>query len=290
MKIAIDAGHGPETPGKRTPDDSMREFHFNSVVARYVRDELKQYDGVETLFTHADDGSRDVPLQERTDKANAWRADAFVSIHANAFGNDWNDANGIETFVYTSRPPAAVKLAEAVQRALVLATGRKNRGVKAENFHVLRETNMTAILAECGFMTNREEAELLKSDTYRRACARAIVTGLAEVYGLKRAIAAGTLPQKVTIEINGVRLSAQGYLQNGVSLLPVRAVAEAVGVVPAWNPAAKQVSVNGLALNGTIESGTAYAPARELASALGLKVEWDGAIKTVKLSKSCICR
>nr|WP_264484579.1 copper amine oxidase N-terminal domain-containing protein [Brevibacillus borstelensis] len=107
---------------------------------------------------------------------------------------------------------------------------------------------------------------------------------------MKRAIAAGTLPQKVTIEINGVRLSAQGYLQNGVSLLPVRAVAEAVGVVPAWNPAAKQVSVNGLALNGTIESGTAYAPARELASALGLKVEWDGATKTVKLSKSCICR
>lgn len=184
LKIAIDAGHGPQTPGKRCPDDSMREFHFNSVVARYVRDGLAQYEGVQTMFTHADDGSRDVPLQERTDRANAWGADVFVSIHANASGNGWSDARGIETYVYTTRPAQAVKLAEAVQRNLIKETGLKDRGVKAENFHVLRETKMTAILCECGFMTNREEAELLKSDAYRRKCAKAIVAGIAEVYDL----------------------------------------------------------------------------------------------------------
>ncbi|WP_219639064.1 N-acetylmuramoyl-L-alanine amidase [Cohnella sp. CFH 77786] len=186
MKVAIDAGHGPDTPGKRCPDDSMREFQFNSVVARYVRDGLSGYIGVETIFTHADDGSRDVPLKERTDKANAWKADVLVSIHANAMGEGWNDAQGIETFVYTTRPAEAVKLAEAIQQYLVMGTGRKNRGVKAENFHMLRETHMTAILAECGFMTNREEAELLKSDAYRRNCANAIVAGIVKVYGLSK--------------------------------------------------------------------------------------------------------
>lgn len=185
FKIAIDAGHGPNTGGKRTPDDSMREFHFNSVTARYVRDELEKYEGVEVLFTHADDGSRDVPLKERTDKANAWMADALVSIHANAYGSTWNDAQGIETFVYTSRPTEAVKLAEAVQQHLLMETGRKNRGVKADNLHMVRESHMTAILVECGFMTNKTEAELLKSDSYRRACAKAIAEGLVEVYGLK---------------------------------------------------------------------------------------------------------
>ena len=184
MKIVIDAGHGPDTPGKRSPDGSLREYQFNSAVARYVADELLHgYEGVEILMTHADD--RDVPLKERTDRANAWKADLFVSIHANAAGDGWSTAQGIETYVYTTRPAAAVKLAEVVQRNLVQATGRPNRGVKTANFHVLRETKMPAILVECGFMTNRYEAELLKSDEYRRKCAAAIVAGIVEVYGLK---------------------------------------------------------------------------------------------------------
>jgi len=185
MRIAIDAGHGPETPGKRSPDGSLREYQFNSAVARYVADALLHgYEGVEILMTHADD--RDVPLKERTDRANRWGADLFVSIHANAYGDGgWNDAKGIETYIYTTRPAAAVKLAEVVQRNLVQATGRPNRGVKTANFHVLRETKMTAILVECGFMTHREECELLKTDDYRRKCAEAIVAGIVETYGLR---------------------------------------------------------------------------------------------------------
>jgi len=184
MKIVIDAGHGPETPGKRSPDGSLREYQFNSVVARYVADDLLHgYEGVEILMTHSD--ARDVPLKERTDKANAWKADLFVSIHANAAGEGWGSAQGIETYVYTTRPAAALKLAEAVHRNLIRATGRPDRGVKTANFHVLRETKMPAILVECGFMTNREECELLKSDAYRRKCAEAIVAGIVETYGLR---------------------------------------------------------------------------------------------------------
>src|SRR5690606_4139273 len=146
---------------------SMREFQFNSVVAKYVRDLLSEYEGVETMFVHDPTGERDVPLAERTKKANDWPADVYVSIHANAYGSNWNDVNGIETYVYTTKPAEAVRLATYVQSELVTRTLRRSRGVKYENFHVLRETKMTAILVECGFMTNREEAELLKSDEYR---------------------------------------------------------------------------------------------------------------------------
>jgi len=184
MRIAIDAGHGPETAGKRSPDGSLREYHFNSVVARYVADRLfNGYEGIDIMLTH--DDSRDVPFRERTDRANAWKADLFVSIHANAAGDGWSSAQGIETYVYETRPPAAVALANAVQRQLIRATGRPDRGVKSANFHVLRETRMTAVLVECGFMTNRDECELLKSDEYRRKCAEAIVAGIVETYGLK---------------------------------------------------------------------------------------------------------
>lgn len=185
MRIVIDAGHSFSTPGKRSPDGSLREYHFNAPTARYVADELLHgYEGVEILMTH--DDSRDVPLKERTDRANTWKADLFVSIHANATGEGWSSAQGIETYVYTTRPAAALKLAEAVHRNLIRATGRPDRGVKSADFHVLRETKMTAILVECGFMTNKQECELLKSDDYRRKCAAAIVQGIVETYGLRK--------------------------------------------------------------------------------------------------------
>ncbi|NDI34566.1 N-acetylmuramoyl-L-alanine amidase [Chengkuizengella sediminis] len=183
FKIAIDAGHGPETQGKRSPDESLKEFEFNRVVAGYAQERLLKFQGVETIFTHTDD--RDVPLMERTNAANDWQADLFVSIHANAYQDDWNEATGIETFVYKSLPTQAVKLATRVQNQLLQLTGRRDRGVKGANFHVLRETEMTAILVECEFMTNVQSCELLKSDGYRQLCAEGIVNGIVEMYGLE---------------------------------------------------------------------------------------------------------
>lgn len=232
MKIALGAGHGPNTPGKRSPDGTLREYHFNSVVARYVADMLLHvYNDVEILLVH--DDNRDVPLKERTDRANAWGADLYVDIHANAYGSGWNDVQGIETFVYKTRPPDAIKLAEAVQRNLIAATGRKNRGVKVADFHVLRETRMTSILIECGFMTNKAEVELLKSDTYRFKCAEAIVAGITETYGLQRK--EGEFPK---VEGRGTFRVDSGpvidtYIINGTMYAPIRQVAESLGAVVA---------------------------------------------------------
>jgi N-acetylmuramoyl-L-alanine amidase len=90
---------------------------------------------------------------------------------------------------------------------------------------------------------------------------------------------------KVAIEINGCRLPVQGYLRDGVSWLPVRAVAEAAGGKVEWCACTKQVKVNSQDLTESIENGTSYAPARELAAILGLAVEWCGQKKTVKLTK-----
>jgi hypothetical protein len=182
-RFILDAGHGPETAGKRSPDGSLREFHFNSVVADLLKEALLQYEGVEIQFAH--ESNRDVPLKERTDKANAWNADLYFSIHANAYGSGWNDAEGVETYIYTSKPNEAMILAAEVQNRLIRETGRVNRGVKTKDLHVLRETAMTAILAECGFMTNKEEAELLKSAAYRQKCARAFETAIVNTYKLE---------------------------------------------------------------------------------------------------------
>lgn len=171
MKIIIDAGHGPNTPGKRSPDGRLREFHFNAAVAEEVKKRLL-LDGHTVIFSHHPDG--DVPLHERTGLANRLKADVFISIHANAAGSGFNSANGIETFTYLHPQAASVKLAEAIQTALRLSTSRPDRGVKKANFAVLRDTRMPAVLVECGFMTHREELALLQSDAYRKRCATAI--------------------------------------------------------------------------------------------------------------------
>ena len=183
MKIVLDAGHGYQTPGKRTPD-GMREYEFNRAVVNYARQELLRYENVQVLFTHSDE--RDVPLTERTNRANSWGANVFVSIHANAFGNGgWNTAQGIETYVHNVSGSRSIGVARTVHRQLIQATGRRDRGVKEANFHVLRETNMPAILCECGFMTYYPEAQLLKTESYRRTCAKAIADGLANYYNLR---------------------------------------------------------------------------------------------------------
>ncbi|WLR41664.1 N-acetylmuramoyl-L-alanine amidase [Bacillus carboniphilus] len=186
IKIVLDAGHGMHTPGKRVPDGTMREWEFNSKVVQKTIRKLKEYQDVMILRVDDHTGEKDIPLVERTNKANSFAANCYVSVHANAYGRGFTNPSGIETYIYPSRPKEALSLASLVQKNLVHETGRRNRGVKAANFHVLRETKMTAILCECGFMTNKEESQLLKSDQYRQKCADAIAQGIASQYKLKK--------------------------------------------------------------------------------------------------------
>jgi len=183
MKIMLDAGHGYQTKGKQTVD-GMKEYEFNRAVAYFAKQILMKFQEVKVFFPHSDD--RDVSLKRRTYIANKLNVDLYVSIHANAYGDgkSWNDANGIETYIHPSRPKEAEELAKLIQRKLVTFTGRKDRGVKTADFHVLRETKMTAVLCECGFMTNQEEAKLLKTEEYQMKCAQAIAQAIIEYYQL----------------------------------------------------------------------------------------------------------
>lgn len=183
MKIMLDAGHGYNTAGKRSPD-GMREYEFNRAVAEGVKDLLDNYKEITVFTAHSDE--RDVPLKERTDKANQLEVDCYLSIHANAFETGWNEVRGIETYIYLTKPKEAAELARKIHNSLISATAMKDRGVKTADFHVLRETKMTAVLVECGFMTNREDAALLRSTAYRKLCAEAIVKGLQEHFQWKK--------------------------------------------------------------------------------------------------------
>ena len=180
MKIALDAGHGKSTAGKRSPDGSLLEYEFNRDVVNRIAGHLKRH-GVEVLLTAP--GDIDVSLSERCRIANAAKVDYFVSIHANAYGETWNEAAGWEIYIL-SRGGKAEQLAKRIHKYSVSALGLKDRGVKCESFAVLRETDMSAVLIEHGFYTNKAECEKLKTAAFREQCAIADAKGILEQMGL----------------------------------------------------------------------------------------------------------
>lgn len=215
--IILDAGHGMNTPGKSTPhfeDGSvMKEREFNRATVKNVIAMLREYDAT-TIWVSEED--TDVSLNTRAARANEeYNAfiktygkenvrSVFISIHANAHTGEWGNANGIETYFYPGAKDGEA-FADVVQKRLVEVTKLRNRGIKPGDLAVLRDTKMTAILCECGFMDNKQEAKLLKSNQYREKCALAIVKGIEQYLNLQR------IPledidyeiKKIDIDLNG---------------------------------------------------------------------------------------
>ncbi|MFY3793590.1 N-acetylmuramoyl-L-alanine amidase family protein [Ureibacillus sp. MALMAid1270] len=188
IKVGYDAGHAGfgVTPGKRTPDGEY-EWDFNNKVAKAFANELALYQGVTTKRFDDPTGKRDVPLKERTDGANEWRADYYISFHHNANTGSWGNWTGVETYVYLgNRTTESGKLAEAIHPAVVEAYGLRDRGIKEADFHILRETKMQSILIEGGFMDSTIDIHKLRDDQVLANAGKLIAQAFAKYVGLTR--------------------------------------------------------------------------------------------------------
>lgn len=176
--VVLDPGHGGSDPGATGPGGET-EKDANLAIALVAAEFL---DGrVDLSLTRRDDST--VSLRQRTDLANSKRAALFVSIHNN--GSVDPRASGTETYHYpTSRLGAS--LATFIQKRLVAALRRPDRGVKQAHFFVLRETACPAALAEGLFVTNPDEAALLRSPAVQRAAGEAIAAGILDYIGRVR--------------------------------------------------------------------------------------------------------
>lgn len=177
VKVFIDPGHGGKDPGAL--GNGLQEKNINLSVALRVGDILKRH-GIEVEYSRTTDVF--VELRDRAKKANDNSADIFVSIHVNSFNN--SVAQGVETFSYTGNAKGA-QLAKSIQDSLIrdkLYT--RNRGIKTANFAVLRLTKMPAALVELGFITNPEDANILRNrqDELATAVAKGILKNLGVEY------------------------------------------------------------------------------------------------------------
>ena len=188
--VALDDGHGINTSGKRTPfikelGRQVRENEFNEAVVNFLT-QLLLDQGFQVLLVAPTDS--DTSLKERTDAANKLKADIYVSIHYNALAHtfDYSTASGISIHIYPGHSnKAAGRLATAVGKYLRQGTAQKWRGIKEDNFHVLRETNMPAILTENGFMDDEFEASLMLKKDYQKEVANEHLLGIVEYFGFK---------------------------------------------------------------------------------------------------------
>lgn len=194
VRIALDAGHGYNTPGKRTPDDE-REWSFNNEVILATIERLNTYQDVEILRLDDPTGKTDVPLKDRTNKANAWKADVLVSDHHNASAGKWHNGGGVETYVYPTASQTSRDVAHAIHKRIVAAMGLRDRGVKTADFHITREAKMASVLVEGGFMDSTVDIKAMRDKAKLKAQGYAIADGIAEVFKLK---------PKVKTEVKGV--------------------------------------------------------------------------------------
>lgn len=186
-KVVIDAGHGGWHNGAQ--GNGLKEKDVALTIAKKIDSYLKEDYIVDTKMTRASDIY--LTLGERTTIANSWGADLFLSVHINA--SESGLLNGYEDFTYnggTSTMRNAEKLIQqSIHNEIKPVIGNysvANRGMKQANFHVLRETNMPAILTETLFIDNSNDSILLKDSSFLNNIAKAHAKGIAKALNLPK--------------------------------------------------------------------------------------------------------
>lgn len=164
--VVIDAGHGGHDRGG-IPQNLIPEKNVALDVALRVSRRLRDA-GLRTVLTRSSDVF--VTLAERVAISNAQKKAIFVSIHFNSALRP--GACGIET--YFNKSQTARTLAGMIQRNCMRTTNGENRGIKSANYFVLRKNKLPAVLVECGFLTNRQDASMASSAEYRERLAAQI--------------------------------------------------------------------------------------------------------------------
>ena len=217
FKLALDAGHGINTAGKRCDKNidpnQTREWTLNSRICDKIGALLKNYDGYELLRVDDTTGKTDVPVENRTANANKFNADFYLSIHHNA-GIYGGTGGGVTAYVYPNVDSKTTSWQKELYEAIINETGLKgNRSapLAQSNFQVLRETHMPAVLIEAGFMDSKTDVPIILTDKFADGVAKACVDVIVKKGGLtKKKVEQPATKTTITAEELLAQLKAQG--------------------------------------------------------------------------------
>ena len=186
ITVVVDAGHGGYDPGKVGINDAL-EKDINLLIAGYLKEYLED-EGYNVIMTRTSDDdlqSEDTlykkveDLKKRCDLIEEEKADYAISIHQNSY----TDANisGAQVFYYSGSMEGE-QMARVIQKSLIDNLDKENRrqAKESDSYYMLKNSACPTVIVECGFLSNRTEADKLCTEEYQRKVAEAICKGFSE--------------------------------------------------------------------------------------------------------------
>ena len=170
--IVIDPGHGGFDPGA-IGANGLQEKEVNLDLALLVREKLKK-EGYNVLLTRKTDEY--VSLQRRVEIAKKEKARIFVSIHNNSSRK--SHTSGSEVYISQNYKKEDRELAKFINDNLCNEIKLDDRGLKQDNFYVIKNTIMPSVLIEVAFLSNPHEEKLLGSSVFLKKAASGISEGI----------------------------------------------------------------------------------------------------------------
>lgn len=193
--VVLDAGHGGTDPGAM--GNGINEKSCTLSIVQAAKKYFKEDNSIKVYLTRDSDSQSNITsgssglststsLRARTDFANEVEADIFISVHINSSTN--TSARGTEVYYCTGNNTQnkngfqSEKLANLIYQPLVNAVGSSKRGVKSANFYVIKYTKMPAVLLECAFISNKEDATILKNSEKLDQMGKAIFDAVSQAF------------------------------------------------------------------------------------------------------------
>lgn len=184
--VVVDPGHGGSDPGK-IGVHKEKEKDINLKISLKVRDKMEK-EKIQVVMTRqkdqdlADEDSQNRKIQDlkkRCEIIHQTQPDCVVSIHQNSYPDE--NIKGAQVFYYEDSQEGK-HLGGIMQKNLVEGLDKNNhRQAKGnKSYYLLKKTDATLVIVECGFISNSEESALLSSEKYQEQVAQSIVKGIKE--------------------------------------------------------------------------------------------------------------
>lgn len=183
--LVIDAGHGGKHPGTMSQDHVYLEKDFNLDIISCLKELLDMHPEIKVYYTRLTDTS--VYLRPRVDLANEAEADFFISVHNNAYRDQY--AYGTEV-LYNELLPDVVgknvnskKLASLCLEEVTALLGTRNRGLsQGSETYIIGHSKVPVALVEVGYLTNREDLSMLLKEENIALTAQGIYNAIMKAY------------------------------------------------------------------------------------------------------------
>lgn len=186
MLVLLDNGHGVNTPGKASPDGSLKEYKYTREIVSGIQKQLTK-EGIDSEILVPED--TDIPLKERVSRANKLyetnKDVILISVHCNAAGADgqWHNARGWSVFVSQNSSENSKKLANSIAKeaeliGLKMRYSSPGQAYWVQSLAMCRDTKCPSVLTENLFQDNEEDVKFLLSEEGKDAIINLHVNGI----------------------------------------------------------------------------------------------------------------